>query len=852
MTTAEPVAGIDEKLLAAVAQSRAATVLADADENILFLNDAAQDMWGYSQHDLYGKSCRQLLPLEQQGLSLARATADDAGSQAVLQRTCIRHRNGETLFIDFLCSRATHDGKRYYLMQAATPPEPAALREENRLLRLVMNHVTHAVCIIDEQRRLLQANQAFTDLFGYHLDEIRGEVVGELLTSAHTDPGTLERLRARNWLKGPYQEEILLQDRNGRELWVSCSLNPAIEEDGEISYAVVLLEEVTERRQIRELERDVLRALTSDTSFEDLGAYLAQRVKEIAPDITPSLLVVDQDGALRSWAVGHLPEAYNTMVEGLTTGEGVDSCGTVVARGKPVISEDIATDPLWANFRDKALGFGLRSCWSFPIVRRDGSVAGTFAFYTGQPSRPSAFHQHIIDVSTHLCALAIEREESRREISRLVQFDQLTGLPNRNHLSRYVDEQIRDNAKQTMAVFSIGLDRFKDVNDALGHAAGDGVLVRIASRLLSYLHEGEFLGRTEGDLFVVIARNCNVEQASQLAERLRAAVAVPLNVGLSLSQLSLSASIGISMYPTGGLHFDDLLVNAKKAMYQVKASGGGARLFYDHAQQFEARTRLFLGAELKNVIAEGRLHLQYQPQVMAGEGVLYGVEALARWTDPVLGSIPSSKFIQLAEEIGEIENLGRWALGEACRQMAAWRNEGLRIPVVSVNLSPQSFRDRSLPDYLASLLKKYGLTGADLTIEITESAVMSLTPAKLEVVHALRAMGVGLSVDDFGTGFSSLSNLVTLPVTEVKIDRSFIDGCLKEEQLFSLVTAVIEMGQALHLAVVAEGVETEEQKALLIGKQCPVMQGYLFSRPMLPEGMSEWLAGHYPENAVEC
>lgn len=248
-----------------------------------------------------------------------------------------------------------------------------------------------------------------------------------------------------------------------------------------------------------------------------------------------------------------------------------------------------------------------------------------------------------------------------------------------------------------------------------------------------------------------------------------------------------------------------------------------------------------LGTALRRAIAGDCLRLEYQPQVRPDSGELYGVEALARWRDPEFGVIPPGRFISLAEEIGEIEAIGRWALREACRQMAVWRDEGVQVPVVSVNLSPLSFRGADLPDFVAGLLQQYALPGECLTIEITESAAMALTAGMLEVIHGIRALGVGLSVDDFGTGFSSLSNLANLPVTEVKIDRSFIDKCLQESRLQSLVMAVIGIGQNLHLTVVAEGVETEAQRELLKAHHCPVIQGYLFSRPLAPADIPNWI-----------
>jgi len=235
------------------------------------------------------------------------------------------------------------------------------------------------------------------------------------------------------------------------------------------------------------------------------------------------------------------------------------------------------------------------------------------------------------------------------------------------------------------------------------------------------------------------------------------------------------------------------------------------------------------------------LHLHYQPQIWLKNGELYGVEALARWTDPVLGDIPPGKFITLAEETGEIEAIGRWTLHEACRQMAEWRSNGIHVPVVSVNLSPINFYNSSLPHYISYLLRQYRIPSSCLTIEITEGVMMDKRPETMEVICAVRELGVGLSMDDFGTGFSCLSRLAHLPMTELKIDQSFMRDLSEGSKMKAIATTVVKIGQSLHQTVVAEGVETEQQRNQLRDLQCDIAQGYLYSRALNASALAGWL-----------
>lgn len=493
---------------------------------------------------------------------------------------------------------------------------------------------------------------------------------------------------------------------------------------------------------------------------------------------------------------------------------------------------DIETDPLWAPYKHQMLPYGYKACWTYPVKRRDGSVAATFAFYFKQGGEPNAYLERVADASLHLCALAIERYETQQQLEQISHFDSLTGLLNRAGLHERAGELLTDAGERKMAFFVLDLDRFKDINETLGHLAGDKVLVEVANRLEKIVPLQSLLSRYGEDSFVIVLPDCDVRQASALAQRVLERLKMPLR--LSGLTLNISGSIGISLYPENGRDGETLLKSADSALALAKGSGKGEVLFFSPEMNCIAQDRVVLGAALRAAIASNGLRVVYQPQFHPSDRSLYGVEALARWSDPDLGEISPGKFTALAEEIGEIEAIGHWSLREVCRQMADWRRAGIEIPKVSVNLSPIHFRNPDLPRFIAELLREHDLPARCLTVEITENLMIDQKLEARQIIHDIRALGVGLSMDDFGTGFASLSNLAHLPFTELKIDRSFMADFETDSHALALVTAVIRIGQSLGLSVVAEGVETEDQRKRLTELGCDVIQGYVFSRPLQP------------------
>ena len=717
----------------------------------------------------------------------------------------------------------------------------ANAQTELRLLQMAANETERALYVTDGRGALLYVNRAFTEILGYTPKEALGRPALELIGQNRYDARTLERLTVQVRKGRTFHEEIRAFDRHGKELWMLATVRPVRGKDGQVDNLVGTLENTTESRQIQNLQREVLEAVAQDLPLRQVAGLICRGVEQIFPEVVCTIVAVDPEKRLRPLANPSLPDCYAQALDGAPIGPASGSCGTAAHRGEPVMTEDIATDPLWADYSGAALPLGLRACWSSPIKLRDGRVAGTFAFYFRESRLPSPWHETVLSACLHLCVVAFERHEAKSRINRLAYYDVLTGLANRALLRDQIDDAFRNAPpERRMAFLFIDIDNFKDVNDTLGHSVGDELLVEIARRLRGQLGPGDLVSRHGGDEFVIMLDDCDADRAAMAADGILDALLRPVHI--SGCALPVTASIGISLYPEDGADRDTLLKNADAAMYQAKADNGATHRFFNRQMNQAGHDRLLLGGALREAIAQRGLHLRYQPLVSARDGSLLGVEALARWFLPTLGEIVPDRFIRLAEQSGLIEAIGEWALEEACAQIAVWDAKGLRIPCVSVNISPVHFRSRRLLPVVAAVLGRHGLSPGRLLIEITEGVVVGDCPTALENTRALRSLGVRLSMDDFGTGYSSLNHLARLPVTELKIDRSFVAGLEGDENARKLVTAVIRIGQGLGLHVVAEGVETEAQRRFLQALDCDALQGFLVARALAPADFESWLA----------
>ena len=459
-------------------------------------------------------------------------------------------------------------------------------------------------------------------------------------------------------------------------------------------------------------------------------------------------------------------------------------------------------------------------------------------------------------LETNTAVLAKALASANEELMYLALHDSLTKLPNRILLNDRLTQAMQvadrskadrskaDRSKTDFALMFIDLDGFKPINDAFGHHIGDKLLVEVVKRIGENVRAQDTLARVGGDEFVFLAKTNEPSDAASLAEKLLALAREPVRV--DDYEMGVTASIGIAFYPGDGTTAEELLINADAAMYEAKANGRDTYRFFEAAMNVNVKEQSQIMHDLRGALGRGEFVLHYQPKFVAPDGPVVGAEALLRWQHPVRGLIPPDTFIPLAEKGGLIVQIGEWVLDQACSQMRDWRDagaiEGRPGWTIAVNLSAMQFAHAGLAQMVHDTLERHGLEPHYLTLEITESTAMRDVEASLVILQQLRNMGVHISIDDFGTGYSSLLYLKRLPATELKIDRGFVRDLAIDTEDAAIVSAIVALGQALKLQIVAEGVETPAQQAFLTGLGCDSLQGFLLGKPMAADKLTEVLA----------
>jgi len=497
-----------------------------------------------------------------------------------------------------------------------------------------------------------------------------------------------------------------------------------------------------------------------------------------------------------------------------------------------------------ANFaRDSictAAGEGVGSGWLAILI-----VVVTLAVLT------IALLTSVLDarLESRTAKLARSLAEANEELTQMVLHDHLTKLPNRTLLEDRLAQAIRKAARNKghFALMFLDLDGFKAINDSLGHAVGDRLLVGVAERLSQAMRAQDTVARLGGDEFVILVELGGPDDALPVAEKLVDVVARPFAV--DEHELRVSASIGIAIYPEDGSSRHDLVINADAAMYHTKRSGRNGYNFFEPSMNANAHNQLQWLQDLRVALERDELRLVYQPAFRAPGTDIIGAEALLRWQHPVHGLVGPDEFIALAERSGLIIPIGAWVLDEACRQMRVWLDLGYGHWKIAVNLSPMQFADPGLLDLVKTALLKHRLPPRCLTLEVTESTAMQDTEASLRTLQQIADLGVEIAIDDFGTGYSSLLYLKRLPATELKIDRAFVRDLSSGTEDAAIVSAIVALGRTLNLRIVAEGVETSSQQDFLTEVGCDVFQGFLMGKPMTPEQFLHVVGRQYEKKA---
>lgn len=604
--------------------------------------------------------------------------------------------------------------------------------------------------------------------------------------------------------------------------------------------------EISQRKRAEALrtgQYDILELIASHAPLESILRQLTHWVEAQGHVGLASVVLLDDSGKCidQSFAPS-LPEDYSRALIGAEIGPKAGSCGTAMYLNQTIEVTDIGTDPLWDDYRELALGAGLRACWSTPITTQSNQVMGSFAIYYREVRSPGDEQRALISTAVHLAGIAIDRARAEARIQYMAHHDELTGLPNRALLQDRIDGAIASAQRRQSrtAVLMIDLDRFKHVNDSLGHQVGDVLLREVAVRLHRCVRGSDTIARLGGDEFVISLPDIGFDTtASTVAAKVMHELEAPFYV--RNQSLKMGASIGISLYPEDGDSAHDLLRAADTAMYSAKKSGRGQYCYFTHELNQAAHEHLVLLSQLHHAIHNNEFELYYQPLYRLSDNRLTGAEALLRWNHPDRGVLAPGDFMYLLDEHGLMVETGHWVLQTACEHAAAWHQQGL-LCRVSVNLAADQFYRGNVLQSVKSALAASGLSASQLMLEFTETVLLHHSDSIIAIMHQLKRLGVQLSLDDFGTGYSSLSYLHRFPVDQLKIDRSFISGIDEHPSAMDIVTSIIQLASSLGIQSVAEGLETRAQQQTLTRLQCNLGQGYFLGHPMPAADFASTLA----------
>jgi diguanylate cyclase (GGDEF)-like protein/PAS domain S-box-containing protein len=698
-----------------------------------------------------------------------------------------------------------------------------------------MEQARDIILVVATDGQIIDANQAASTAYGYSLEELREICVHDLRS-----PET--RIAVDAQIKRAQQEGILFRSfhmrKNGDRFPVEVSSRRFQLIKGEaivsivrdITDAIASETEILQQNMILTALHKTAMGLMHRHDPEDLLNLIVASATELVGTPHGFIYRLDKQKGIFYQSHGLGTFEGNTRRD-MPIDQGV--AGTVFRTGQPVIANDFREwrrrYPASAQFEE------LCSVLQIPL-KSAGEVIGIIGLaYCEAQNAFGRNELEIVSRLAELASIALDNASLIRTMSRMAYYDSLTGLPNRSYLQERLTRELASarRGEAAGAVLFIGLDDLKMINDTLGHAYGDRIIVKAGACILAAAGDHSVVARIGGDEFIVLLANeSNQEKVGCLADTMVKLLSRDYEIGES--PIHMSASIGVAVYPSDGNTTEDILKSADLALSAAKSNGKNTWRFYERSLQTIAYENMMLKSDLREAIERGELALHYQPLVNASSGCVIGFEALLRWTSSEHGPVPPSRFIPLAEESDTIQKIGKWVIEEACRfarKLAAMGRDDLRI---GVNVSP---RQLVADDFVASACKAIdsaGIKPNQLEFEITENALIDSLEDSKNKFRELRALGVGLSLDDFGTGYSSLTYLRGLPVGILKLDKSFIDPIVADEAQLQFISAIVDMAHVLRLAVVAEGVESEEQLKRLVSCRCDFIQGYLFSRP-LPE-----------------
>ena len=778
-------------------------LLIDSTGAIVDANERALTTYGYSRAELIGSEVRRLRPTAEMA-AFPEHWSKSGGEHGVIFETVHQRKDGTTFPVEVSSRGIDVAGSmlRQSIIRDISERKEAeaAVRESEEKYRLLFTSEKDGVALFDaETTRIIEANDAYLELTGYTRADIGTLEVRDVSADPEASMNAIRRVRELGSDRASVRR---IKRKDGREIWAEINLN------------------VFEWRG-RELVSAIIRDISEKKKAEE-NALLWANVLE---DSTEGIMITDAQQRILT-----VNKAFTTLT-GYAAEEVIGKLPSILKSGR---HDRGFYHVMWRTIRDSGRWQG--EIWN---RRRNGEVYLEWLSITGVHDAAGEL-THYVGIFSDIT----ERKASAARIEFLANHDFLTGLPNRSLVTDLIRQCVANAHRRStiVALLFLDLDRFKTINDSLGHATGDTLLQHVATALRASVRDEDTVARIGGDEFLIILPElAHNQDAAVVAEKIMNTV--KRAIVIDGHELAVTASIGISLFPHDGEDVATLIKNADAAMYHAKERGRNNYQFFTPDMNARASEALSMAIGLRAALERNEFLLHYQPEVETRSGRIVGAEALIRWNHRELGLITAGRFIPIAEEHGLIVAIGEWVLKNVCLQLRRWMDEGLPVVPVAVNMSAVQFRQPGLASRIGRILEDTGVLPRYIELEVTESIIMREAEQTISVLGELDAMGLSLAIDDFGIGYSSLSYLRRFPIDKLKIDQSFVRDITVNSDAAAIATAIISMGKSLKLRVIAEGVETAEQLEFLAARECDELQGFHIGRPLDADGFSELLRG---------
>jgi diguanylate cyclase (GGDEF)-like protein/PAS domain S-box-containing protein len=787
------------------------------DKTFVYASPSYQELTGYSDTQLIGSNPLDYIHPDDRAMVREKAVQTLKGKRSEPYEYRFIKKNGETIWVLEMVTSITHNGKRAalgsFLNITGQKAMERSMRQSEERYRSIIEQMVDSYHETDLSGLLTFVNDAECRNLGYSREELIGMDIRRFINEKEFRKVSRVIAQVVNTGIPVYAHELEITRKDGTKAFNETSVSLIRDSKGSPIGLRGIARDVTERKAMEEKIRE------SEERYRTILEEMEEWYFET--DLAGNILFCND---IFAKGIGYSKERLMG--------------GNLRDFGRPE-----NTDIIYRAFHQvHETGEPIKNI-SHEFTRPDGSGTAFVEFSIfpthNRKGKASGFRGVGHDIT--------ERKRAEDRIQYLATHDALTDLPNRLMFSQLLNHAIRSaqRYKRQLAVFFIDLDRFKIINDTLGHDAGDQLLQKIAVRLRQSLRAVDVIARLGGDEFVILIEEIDdLEQVATVARTVLSTAMKPMTI--MGEECRVTTSIGISSYPKDGVDEQSLMKNADIAMYFAKEQGKNNYQFYSKDIKPQSIERLSIETNLRQALQKNELSLHYQAKLDFKTGAITGVEALLRWQNPSLGSVTPMQLIPVAEETGLIVPIGRWVLKTACAQNVAWQRQGLPPVCMAVNLSLRQLSDGDLIKDIKTALEDSGMDPNLLELEITESMVMHNPKRMIKVLSKIKNMGVRLAIDDFGTGYSSLAQLKHFPVDTLKVDRSFIRNIPDNSGDNAITEAIIAMGKTLRLTVVAEGVETQEQMDFLQERSCDEMQGFYFSKPVVPEKFADLLRAHIP------